>query len=63
MYAKFSKCEFCVDEDKFLGHIVSGACIFIDSSKVEAILGWERPNIVVDIKSFLGLAGYYRRFV
>ncbi|WRX11506.1 Reverse transcriptase [Theobroma cacao] len=47
----------------FLGHIVSGAGIYVDPKKIEAILQWEQPKIVMEIRSFLGLAGYYRRFV
>ena len=63
LYAKFSKCEFWLLEVKFLGHVVSKDGIAVDSSKVEAILNWQRPKSVTEIRSFLGLAGYYRRFV
>ena len=63
MYAKFSKCEFWLNEVVFLGHVVSGEGIFMDPRKVEAIVGWEQPKNVIEIRSFLGLAGYYRRFV
>ena len=61
--AKFSKCEFWLSEVVFLGHVVSGEGIFVDLRKVEAIVGWEQPKNVTEIRSFLGLAGYYRRFV
>lgn len=63
LYAKFSKCEFWLREVVFLGHVVSGEGISVDSKKVEAIIDWERPKNVSEVRSFLGLAGYYRRFV
>src|SRR3954462_13363495 len=63
LYAKYSKCEFWLSEVKFLGHVVSGEGISVDPSKIEAVTKWERPKTVFDIRSFLGLAGYYRRFV
>src|SRR4051812_9788067 len=62
-YAKLSKCEFWLPEVKFLGHVVSGAGKAVDSEKVAAVVDWETPKIVFVIRSFLGLAGYYRRFV
>ena len=60
LYAKFSKCEFWLNEVIFLGHVVSGDGIFVDPRKVEAIVNWEQPKNVWEIRSFLGLAGYYR---
>ena len=63
MYFKFFKYEFWLNEVVFLGHVVSGKGIFVDSRKVKAIVGWEQPKNVIEIRSFLGLAGYYRRFV
>ncbi|WRX14200.1 Reverse transcriptase domain - like 10 [Theobroma cacao] len=63
LYAKFSKCEFWLKEVVFLGHEVSGAGIYVDPKKIEAILQWEQPGMVTEIRSFLGLVGYYRRFV
>nr|KYP71512.1 Retrovirus-related Pol polyprotein from transposon 17.6 [Cajanus cajan] len=63
LYAKLSKCEFWLDEVKFLGHVISAKGIAIDPAKVESVLQWERPRTVTDIQSFVGLAGYYRRFI
>nr|GEZ99750.1 hypothetical protein [Tanacetum cinerariifolium]GEZ99784.1 hypothetical protein [Tanacetum cinerariifolium] len=63
LYVKFSKCEFWLGQVAFLGHIVSADDITIDPAKVEAITKWPRPKTVTDIRSFLGLAGYYKRFV
>ncbi|WRX28972.1 Reverse transcriptase domain - like 10 [Theobroma cacao] len=63
LYAKFSKCEFWLQEVVFLGHVVSGAGIYVDPKKIEVILQWEQPKIVTKIRSFLELAGYYQRFV
>jgi hypothetical protein len=63
LYAKFSKCEFCLSEVAFLGHIVSKEGIAVDPSKVTVVIEWEPPKNVREIHSFLGLAGYYRRFI
>nr|GEX19453.1 putative reverse transcriptase domain-containing protein [Tanacetum cinerariifolium] len=63
LYAKFSKCEFWLQQVAFLGHIVSVDVITMDPSKVESITKWPRPTTVTEVRSFLGLAGYYRRFV
>lgn len=52
-----------MEEVKFLGHVVSKEGIVVDPAKVEAVLQWERPKTVTEICSFLGLAGYYRRFI
>ena len=63
MYAKYSKCEFCLIEVRFLGHVVSASGVSVDPEKVEAVMSWERLKLVFEIRSFLGLAGYYRRFI
>ena len=63
LYAKFSKCEFWLKEVQFLGHVVNKEGIKVDQAKVEAIKNWETPKTPSDIRSFLGLAGYYRRFI
>ncbi|WVZ71366.1 hypothetical protein U9M48_019958 [Paspalum notatum var. saurae] len=63
LYAKFSKCAFWLKEVGFLGHVLSKEGVAVDPSKVEVVLNWKQPETVTGIRSFLGLAGYYRRFV
>ncbi|XP_057965345.1 uncharacterized protein LOC131155913 [Malania oleifera] len=63
LYAKFKKCEFWLRQFTFLGHVISEDGILVDPSKIEALVDWLRPRNVQEIKSFLGLAWYYRRFV
>jgi hypothetical protein len=63
LYAKFSKCEFWLDIVKFLGHTISSDGISVDPSKVQEVPDWKPPTSVHQIRSFLGLAGYYRRFI
>ena len=63
LYAKLSKCEFWLSDVSFLGHVISRDGIAVDPSKVDAVLRWETTNSVTEIRSFLGLDGYYRRFI
>ena len=62
-FAKLSKCDFWLKEVSFLGHIVSAEGIRVDPVKIEAIVNWKPPRNVTEVRSFLGLAGYYQRFV
>jgi hypothetical protein len=63
LYAKFEKCEFGVMEVDFLGHRITQECLKMDDHKVKAILDWEPPRLVSALKSFLGLASYYCKFI
>jgi hypothetical protein len=63
LYAKFSKCAFWLEEIQFLGHVLSANGIAVDPSKVKDILEWKPPTTINQVRSFLELAGYYRRFI
>jgi hypothetical protein len=63
LHAKLSKCEFRLKQVAFLGHVISKGGIYVDPSKVQDVLSWKAPMSVSDIQSFLGLAGYYQRFI
>ncbi|XP_072056211.1 uncharacterized mitochondrial protein AtMg00860-like [Arachis hypogaea] len=63
LYPKLSKCELWKEELKFLGHMEGKGGIVVDLLKVEAVMEWERPTMVTKVRSFLGLAGYYQRFI
>ena len=63
LYAKFSKCEFWLSRVGFLRHVVSVDSIYVDPHKVEAVANWEQPTTMTEVRSFLGLARYYRGFI
>ena len=63
LYAKESKCEFCLNEVKFLGYVVSSEGLKVDPAKVEAVKEWPVPASVSDVRSFLGFVGFYRKFI
>ncbi|GJU58116.1 putative reverse transcriptase domain-containing protein [Tanacetum coccineum] len=63
LYVKFSKCEFWLREVQFLGHVVNAKGIHVNPAKIEVIKKWEAPRTPIEIRQFLGLAGYYRRFI
>ncbi|GJY62096.1 zf-CCHC domain-containing protein [Tanacetum coccineum] len=60
LYAKFSKCEFWINTVKFLGHVIDSSGIHVDPAKIEAVKNWASPTTPLEIRQFLGLAGYYR---
>jgi hypothetical protein len=63
LYAKFSKCEFWITEVTFIGHVISTGGVSVDPGNVKDVLNWMPPTTVLEIRSFLGLAGYYRQFI
>jgi hypothetical protein len=63
LYAKFSKCEFWIEEVAFLGHVLSAEGVVVDPSKIKSVSKWQSPKSMTEIRSFLGFAGYYRRFI
>ena len=63
LYAKFNKCEFWLDQVAFLGHVITKEGVAVDPEKIKAVMEWRTPTSVPEIRSFLGLAGYYRRFI
>src|SRR4051794_28315913 len=63
LYAKFSKCEFLLKEVGFLGHILSASGVSIDPEKIKTVKEWKAPTTQTEVRAFLGLAGYYRKFV
>ena len=63
LYDKLNKCDFWLKEVSFLGHIVSTEGIRVDPIKIKAVVNWKLPRSVTEVRSFLGLGGYYRRFV
>ncbi|GJX72148.1 putative reverse transcriptase domain-containing protein [Tanacetum coccineum] len=63
LYAKFPKCEFWLREVQFIGHVINGNGIHVDPSKIEAVKNWKAPRTPTEVRSFLGLAAYYHRFI
>ncbi|GKB33421.1 putative reverse transcriptase domain-containing protein [Tanacetum coccineum] len=63
LYAKFSKCDFWLDSVQFLGHVIDRSGVHVDPAKIEAIKNWAAPTTPTEVRQFLGLAGYYRRFI
>nr|GEW96741.1 putative reverse transcriptase domain-containing protein [Tanacetum cinerariifolium] len=63
LYAKFSKCEFLILKVQFLRHVIDSRGIHVDPAKIESIKDWASPKTSTEIRQFLGLAGYYRRFI
>ena len=63
LYAKLRKCDFYNDRIHYLVHIISNEGISVDLEKIEAIMNWPTPRNVIDVRPFMGLAGYYRKFI
>nr|GEW13691.1 reverse transcriptase domain-containing protein [Tanacetum cinerariifolium] len=63
LYAKFSKCDFWLKSVQLLGHLIDSNGVYVDHAKVEAIRNWSAPTTPMEVRQFLGLAGYYRRFI
>nr|GEV98719.1 putative reverse transcriptase domain-containing protein [Tanacetum cinerariifolium] len=63
LYAKFSKCEFWIPKVQFLGYVIDSQGIYVDPAKIKSIKDWASPNTPTDIRQFLGLGGYYQRFI
>ena len=62
LYAKLSKCQFWLDRVAFLGHVISAEGVSVDPQKIEAVVNWKPPKNMSEVRSLLGLAGYYKKF-
>ncbi|GJT81889.1 putative reverse transcriptase domain-containing protein [Tanacetum coccineum] len=63
LYAKFSKCDFWIHIVQFLGHLIDSQGLHVDPAKIEAVKNWTSPTTPTEVRQFLGLTGYYRRFI
>ncbi|GKE75434.1 hypothetical protein Tco_1537475, partial [Tanacetum coccineum] len=63
LYAKFSKCDFWLESVQFRGHVINNKGVHVDPAKIKAIKNWATPTTPTEMRQFLGLAGYYRRFI
>nr|GEU33640.1 reverse transcriptase domain-containing protein [Tanacetum cinerariifolium] len=63
LYAKFTKCDFWINSVQFLGHVIDSNRVYVDPAKIKAIKNWTAPTTPTEVRQFLGLAGYYRRFI
>ena len=63
LYGKLIKCQFWLDKVTFLGHVISAEGVSVDPQKIEAVVSWKPPKNVLEVRSFLSLAGYYRKFI
>jgi len=63
LYAKFSKCEFFKDHIQYLGHVISKDGISVDPDNIKAIINWHVPKDVPEVRSFMGITGYYEKFI
>ena len=59
LYAKLKKCDFWMEKVQFLGHVISAEGISVDPAKITTVVGWPRPTNITEVRSFLGMAGYY----